>query len=450
MLKISEFLNATCGKLAGRLDDDQVISGFSIDSRTIKKGQAFIAIKGDNFDGHNFVDQAIKKGSGCVVVQLSAFSFRRPVEVPIIFVKDTLKALADAASFLREKISLPIVAVSGSNGKTTTKEIISWVLSARFKVLKNEGTQNNRIGLPMTLLRLDPGFDIGVVELGTNHFKEIGSLADICLPNIGIITNIGPAHLEYFGSLEGVFREKYSLIAGLKRPYIGILNNDDTFLRKAAAAKGSQSSIFTCGIKNKSDFTARQIQCVRGKTGFSLKKQKFVLNTWGEYNIYNALAAIAVARIFGMSYRQIARRLNDFQFPQNRLQVIEIGRSFFINDTYNANPASFRAALYALAKMNSKGKKIVVMGDMLELGQDQAALHAQAGREAAKFCDIFIAVGSLSRFAAQAAIRSGAAKVFSCNSAQEAKQILAKLRSPGGNDLVLVKGSRAMRMEKVL
>jgi len=447
MLKVNELLQATRGKLING-EKDFAIKAFSIDSRTIKKGETFIAIKGDNFDGHAFIDAAIKKGASCII-KITNHKSQITKKVTCIGVKDTTKALADIARFMRQKFNIPVIAISGSNGKTTVKEMIAWVLSGKFKVLKNEGTKNNHIGLPLTLLGLDSGFDIGVLELGTNHFHEIENLVKICLPNIGIITNIAPAHLEYFGDLRGVFREKYTLIKNLEEPYIGILNNDDPLFKKEILKKTKQPPIFSFGIKNKSDFSATIIRSLAGKTEFMAGKQKFVLNTRGEYNVYNALAAIAAARIFGLTCKDIAKRLASFDFPQGRMKMISLNQATLIDDTYNSNPLSLKAALNTLKSIKTKGRKIVVMGDMLELGQDREIMHFEAGREVAKVCDIFIAVGPLSKFAAEAAKICGKKKVFSCKSSQEAGRLLFHKITPKENDLVLVKGSRAMKMEGV-
>ncbi|MCU0651920.1 MAG: UDP-N-acetylmuramoyl-tripeptide--D-alanyl-D-alanine ligase [Candidatus Omnitrophica bacterium] len=383
------------------------------------------------------------------IVQPSAFSLQPSAKIPFIIVKDTTKALADIARFNRQKFNIPVIAVSGSNGKTTTKEMVSWVLSKKFRVLKNEGTKNNHIGLPLTLLKLDFSFDVVVLELGTNHFHEIENLAKICLPNIGIITNVASAHLEHFGNLSGVMREKYSLIKNLQNPRIGILNRDDQRLEKKISGNTGRHLIFSFAIQNRSDFTARNIHSCCGRTEFSVAEQKFVINTWGEYNIYNALAAISLGRIFGLTYLEIAERLACFEFPQGRLKAIIMRQATLIDDTYNANPFSLSAALNAFKKIETRGRKILVMGDMLELGAGKELLHAQAGREAAEVCDIFITVGKLSKFAAASAAKFGLENIFSCRNSCEAGKVLFNKICPVKDDVILVKGSRAMKMEGV-
>src|SRR3989338_7314407 len=223
MFRVNELIDATKGRLINQARNT-IIRGISIDSRTMHSQDAFIAIKGSNFDGHDFIDEAINKGASCIIKESGSEAKGRGRRVTFIEVQDTTKALGDIARFQRRKFNIPVIAVTGSNGKTTTKEMIAHILSRKFKVLKNEGTKNNQIGLPITLLKLNSSYDIAVLEVGTNHPGEIEYLARICQPNIGIITNIGPSHLEYLRDLGGVHREKYKIIENLEKPYIGILN----------------------------------------------------------------------------------------------------------------------------------------------------------------------------------------------------------------------------------
>ncbi len=468
MFRVNELIEATKGTLMNQARNT-VIRGISIDSRTIHPQDAFIAIKGSNFDGHDFIDEAIKKGASCIIVHSSGFIVHSKKKVPIIKVNDTTKALGDIARSQRIKFNIPVIAVTGSNGKTTTKEMIAHILSRKFKVLKNEGTKNNQIGLPLTLLKLDGSCDIAVLEVGTNHPGEIEYLARICQPNIGIITNIGPSHLENLGNLGGVLREKYALIKNLKEPHIAILNADDSLLRKQVVRKIKDPVILGFGIKHKSDLFATDIKILNGKVEFRVnpvtknhptkayfyngvnQKYKFTLNTPGYYNIYNALAAITVARVFGISYKDIILRLNTFDFPQGRLKFRELNSVKFIDDTYNANPISLRQALNVLANFRTAGRKIFVMGDMSELGSYKKSFHCQAGREAARCCDVFITVGNLSKLAAQAAkaYRFDSRNIFTCRTINQARNILFNRLSLKNDDLVLVKGSRSLKMEEI-
>ncbi len=446
MFKIAELVKATGGKLTcGK--KGIMLKGLSTDSRSIKEGEAFIAIKGDNFDGHDFIAEAIKKGAGCIIGdKVTKFA------IACIKVKNSTKALGDIANYHRRKFRIPAIAVTGSNGKTTAKDMIAWVLGKDSRVLKNEGTKNNKIGLPLTLLRLNHEYQVAVLEIGTNHFGEVAYLSKICEPNIGIILNIGPSHLEHLKDHDGVFKEKITLINKLKNPAIGILNADDILLNKRLTQNTKKPFILSFGIKEKSDFNASGIKYNSSGLEFYVNcKNRFTLNTLGAHNIYNALAAIAVARIMGMGYNDIAARLAEFSFPQGRLNFIKLKNISFIDDTYNSNPLSLSSALEALDKLEPKGRKIFVMGDMLELGEKEESLHQKAGSQAAQVCDAFISVGVLSKLAAEAAKKRGLSpdKIFTCETSTEAKDILFNKLDLRENDVVLVKGSRRMKMEEI-
>ncbi len=451
MFKTAELLKATKGKLVtGSSSKD--VCGISIDTRMIRPGEAFVAVKGNNFDGHDFIETALKKQAGCIIAS-SLLPSADKLKVPVIKVKDTVKALGDIACFHRKRFDVPVIAVTGSNGKTTTKEMIWQVLSSRYTVLKNEGSKNNAIGLPMALLGLRAGHDMAVLEIGTNHFGEVGYLADICLPNIGVITNVGPSHLEFLRDLEGVFAEKYSLLNRLLPPRIGILNRDDRLLAKKAAGAGQRPFIVSVGLKGAADFRAVAVRLNGDTIDFRLReKYKFTLNTAGDYNIYNALSAIALARLFGIGYDQIKRSLSGFTFPRSRLNLIVLRNIRFIDDSYNSNPLSLKKALAVLSQFKVRGRRIFVMGDMLELGKEKKFLHRQAASDILDACDVFISVGELAKFTAQALLARGFRRknVFSCGSALEARDILQGILPLGRDDIVLVKGSRAMKMETII
>jgi len=452
MFEVNGVLEATKGKL---IQGDPRVSfkNISMDTRSIKPGEAFIAIKGDNFDGHDFINEAVKKGSSCIIKEERGRVFRAR-GAAVIEVKDTIKALGSLARYQRQRYDIPVIALTGSNGKTTTKEMIAHLLSRRYKVLKNEGTKNNQIGLPLTLLKLDVSFDLAVLEIGTNHFGEVRDLAEICLPNVGLITNIGPAHLEYFHDLNGVLREKRTLLGCLRHPRIAVLNADDPLLNKELKKSDKQIFPLGFGVKRRAEFLASDIRSRQNRTEFMVNsKYDFTLKTSGCYNIYNALAAIALGRIFGMGYADISAQLSAFEFPQGRLKLVKFKNISFIDDTYNANPASLRGALEAFSsfKVKVKGRKILVMGDMRELGTQAEFLHRQAGRQAAALCDVFIAVGKLARLAASSAASCGMPQrgIFTCRSSREAGITLREKIAVGPRDIVLVKGSRAMKMEEV-
>jgi len=448
MFKVSDLLKATKGKAAA--PNNAIVDSISIDSRNILPTQAFLAIKGDNFDGHDFIDEVVSKGVKVIIIHKSIKIKNKGV--CCIKVKDTIKALGDIARFHRNRFGIPVIAVTGSNGKTTTKEMIASVLQAGGKVLKNPGTKNNHIGLPQALLELDNTYDFAVFELGTNHFGEIDYLAKICKPDVAVITNVAASHLEYFKDLKGVLTEKYSLIENMGRKGLAILNSDDQILSKKLSARTSSLLKFGFGIKKEAEFQVSEIQTRGLITEFTVnKKYKFALNTPGQYNIYNALCAIACGRIFGLGYNEIAKRLSEFVFPKGRLNLLEINRIRFIDDTYNSNPYSFMRALEVLDSFGGEGRKICVMGDMMELGSGRHLFHTQALTAALEVCNVLITVGNLTEAAVCDLKDSGVdtGKIFTCSTPQEAKKILFGNIFPKENDIVLVKGSRMMRMEEV-
>ncbi len=449
MFKVDEIIRATGGcLLQGRPQDK--ITCILTDSRSLKPGAAFLALRGKNFDGHDFISQSLKAKVSCLIVEKKPL-VRVPAPVTVIMVKNTTVALGDIARFQRLKIDHPVIAVTGSNGKTTTKEMIAWVLADGARVLKNEGTKNNQIGLPQTLLGLSNKDDYAVVEIGTNHFGEVDYLAKIAKPNIAVITNIGPSHLEFLKDLPGVAKEKTALLDNLTGPAISLLNGDDPSLKGLLRVRSRK--IFSFGISQKCDFRAGSIGLKNGRVTFKVNgKYNFEIPTPGEHNIYNALSAIACGRVFGLSYQKMRARLAAFKFPPGRLNLVKYRGVSFIDDTYNSNPLSLKAALAALAAAGCRGRKILVMGDMLELGEQKELLHRQIAWSITNSCDLLIAVGDLARVTADSARNNGFAdgQVFCCDNALAARDLLFKKLAVKNTDLILVKGSRSMKMEKVL
>jgi len=452
MFRIDELITVTSGRLIAGKRREVLTGGISIDSRTLKKDDLFIAIKGARFDGHDFIAAAVKKKAAAVIVDRLNFPAFKPAAVPLIKVRDTVRALSDIAAYHRRRFNIPVVGITGTNGKTTAKEMIAWVLQKQYRVLKNPGTQNNHIGLPMALLRLDKNVDVAVLEMGTNHPGEIARLTQIARPNIGIITNIGPAHLEFLHDLKGVYREKSFLINNLVAPSLAVLNMDDRFLRRNK--DDNDKIVVGFALNHNADYKASKIKKgSRADIEFSVNSRHRVrLNTPGTCNVYNGLAAITVARLLGMDYNTITASLSDFEFPKSRLNLVNVDSVSFIDDTYNSNPGSLAQALEALAGINTAGRKIFIMGDMLELGSGKESLHRLAGKRIAEVCDALITVGRLTRLTAQAAGQAGLAadSVFTCDCAKQARRVLYKRLKPNKDDIVLIKGSRLMQMEKII
>ena len=450
MFRVDEIIKATGGKLLQGKPGD-TLNGISTDSRRLIPGEAFLALRGKNFDGHDFIAAALKLKVTCLIVEKKP-EILIPQTIAVLKVKDTILALGDLARFKRQKFNLPVIAVTGSNGKTTTKEMIAWVLSANAQVLKNEGTKNNQIGLPQTLIQLTERDDFAVVEIGTNHFGEVDYLSKIAQANIGLVTNIASSHLEFLKDLQGVLKEKQALLGNLAKPALAILNADDKLLKTIITRKGKGVTIFSYGLNQKCDFRASGIKLSQGKLEFKVnRKFDFGLSTLGCYNIYNALAAIAVGRILGLDYSEISARLAVFKFPKGRLNLVEFKGLRFIDDTYNSNPLSLKVALEVLKTAKCEGKKILIMGDMLELGKQKELLHRQISGSITNVCDVLVAVGSLARITAQQAEENGFRRknIFYCATALEARDLLFKRISPDACDLILVKGSRSMKMEEV-
>ncbi len=450
MFRTDELLVATGGKLIAKGAIDS-FAGVSTDSRTIKKGYVFIAIKGDNFDGHDFIQEALKKGASCIICSSGYVSIAAR-GITYIQVKDTVSALGDIASFHRKRFNIPVIAVTGSNGKTTTKEMVAKVFSYRMNVLKNEGTQNNHIGVPLTLLNLNKNHRMAVLELGTNHPGEIAYLAKMCSADIGVITNIGPSHLEFLTDLQGVLDEKCSLASFLNRPSMVIFNGDDVLLKRKFSYSMKKPLSVSFGTAKTCDYRFTNVCLQDNFLKFKVGSNSYILNSIARHNIYNALAAISVGRIFGMPHGIIKKALADFNFPKGRMSMVRLDNLILLDDSYNSNPLSLKSAINTLAEYKNKGRKILIIGDMLELGRlAQEDFHSEAGEHASKVCDIIITVGRLSRFAASAAQRCGfdRGNIFSCESSDEVKEIFVNKINASANDVVLVKGSRAMKMEKI-
>jgi UDP-N-acetylmuramoyl-tripeptide--D-alanyl-D-alanine ligase len=361
-------------------------------------------------------------------------------------VKDSTKALQAIAASHRSNFKIPVICVTGSNGKTTVKDMIGSALSAKYNVLKNEGTKNNHIGVPQTLLKLKDDHDACVLELGTNHRGEIKALADIAKPDIAVITNVGPSHLEFLEDLEGVYEEKSQILGSLGRRGFAVLNGDDEFLSRIEGAR-----IIKYGFKPQNDIRA-EIRPLNGaRIGFLVNgRDLFQLNLFGAHNVYNALAAIAVSLTLGVGNKAIGKALAAHRPASMRLDRLVINGVEIINDSYNSNPLSMKAALQAIRDYPARARW-VVSGDMLELGADAARLHEMIG-ELVATCAVegLLTFGELSKHTISGAMKCGMDKgsLWHCESHGEIAGILRKVVKEG--DLVLVKGSRSMRMESVI
>jgi len=446
MFTINEIIEATKGRLVQGPASPQVRS-VCIDSRIVKARELFIAIKGDVFDGHDFIDGVIAKGVRILVVH-------KPVEiknpkVSVILVKDTICALGDIARFHRLRFKIPVIALTGSAGKTTTKEMIAVVLARKYKVLKNEGTQNNHIGVPLTLLKLKAGHQIIVLECGTNQPGDIVWLADVARPDVAVFTNIGESHLEKLKTTAGVLKEKWALTSFMGAQDTVIINADDLYLSQQNRKKNI-FKVIDYGMKAKAHWQASDVNIVSGRhLNFRVGSKIVELNSCGVNNVYNALAALSCGVFLKVPIKDIIGALKSFEFPQGRGQIVRLGRGWLINDTYNANPVSMRSALQTLQAIETQGQRIFVAADMLELGSQSKALHQTVGKAIASAgVDVLITVGRLAGLmAAEAKRRNKKMQVFACTEVESAQKYLTKVFHNG--DAVLIKGSRRMKMEQV-
>ncbi len=445
-------LDSTGGKLISGTRE-RTYSSVSTDSRRIKKDQLFFALRGPKHDGHEYVLDAIRRGAGGAVVETVPEGMESLGDVSLIQVDSTVKSLGALANRWRRKFKkLKMICITGSNGKTTTKEMTHGILSIRYAVLKNSGNFNNNIGLPLTLLKLEKQHDVCVAELGMNDFGEIRELVSIAEPDIGAITNIGRAHLEKLGDLEGVARAKGELVEDFDRGKTFVVNNDDPYIREIAQNTDCRKIYY--GIDSRDvDVYAENIK-TEGTTSISFdlvigdKSSNVRLRGIGKHNVMNALCAASISMSLGITPEEIQAGLERYSPAYMRLEIIESPQGYtIINDTYNANPDSVIKALEELSALKNNNRTIAVLGDMLELGNNSAKEHKQIGELINELSiDYTICMGKYSK-----CIKEGIRdkqKVSYVESHLEASELLKSMAEKG--DLILIKGSRGMMMEKII
>lgn len=434
-------------------------SGVSIDSRTIESSQLFLAVTGDVHDGHDYINDVLEKGTkGFVVGSACPLPLVDRIKAAgglCVTVEDTIRALGGLARYRRRQSGLPIVAITGTNGKTSTKEMTARVLEQRYRVLATAGNFNNEIGLPLTLLRLDDSHQVGVLEMGMNAPGEIGRLTGICEPDIGVVLNVGEGHLEGLGNIENVARAKGELIEMMGKNGTAVLNADDP--RVLAMAAKAAGRVMTFGQDGRADVRAARFRAEGAKCAFDLllpgsaEPVLVRLNGGGRHFISDALAAAAVGELLGVPPADIAGGLERFVPVAGRMSVISTSAGFYVvDDTYNANPGSMRAAIDTLKDLSERRPGYLVLGDMFELGEQAALLHRSIGRRAAQSGpEMILAVGDFAEDLARGAIEAGMAtdKVVTGTRDRVVSVLTTSVR-PG--DWVLVKGSRGMAMETVV
>lgn len=450
---INEILQVSQGEFIAEKGDASPFSasyGICTDSRRLKKGDLFVALKGKKFDGHSFIREARKKGACGAIVS-------EPVLLPsshffLIRVKDTLFTLQEIARYHRERLSPCLIGITGSNGKTTVKEMVWQILSSRYPTLKSEGNFNNQIGVPLSLLRLSPFHKWAVLEMGMNSRGEIGRLAEITQPNIGVITNIHHSHIGFLGSLEEIKEAKAELIPWLNkdREKWLVLNGDDDHtwqLRKKARCR-----VITFGIKSQADVKAGKIVTNRKRISFTLvygkNKIPIFIPIPGSYNVYNALAASAVFLVLNIPFSAIVQSLASFKLPPMHSNISILDNYELIDDSYNANPESMEETLKLLQSREGQ-RKIAILGDMLELGNRAKLFHYRVGKRAGELgIDALFALGEFSQDLARGAREEGMMNAFFFRDKERLIEKLLSYFKKG--DCLLIKGSRGMKMEEIV
>ena len=425
-----------------------MFSGAETDTRIIGRDALFVALKGERFDGHDFVGKAVQLGAAGAVVSQMRDEYKE-YGITIFIVDDTLKAYQDLARFHRRRFSIPVIAVTGSVGKTSTRNMIASVLSQKYNVLQTEKNFNNEIGLPRTLLQLTEGHEACVVEMGMRGLGQIAELASIAEPTIGVVTNVGKSHIELLGSQENIAKAKSELVRALDENGTAVLNADDSFV--ASMASVCRGSVLSYGTKADDDIWAEQITVSKQGVAFICHCGEVFtakIPAISRHHAYNGLAAAAVGRLTGLSVEEIRHGLAAYKGVPMREELISLPPYTFINDAYNANPASMSAAIRSLDTLTA-GRKIAVLGGMLELGDWAQDEHEKIGRDIAlSGIDILIAMGDLAGYIASAAREGGMEQVYTAATHDECAARLKAVLQPG--DTVLLKGSRGFAMEKIL
>ncbi len=445
---IEEVVAATQG-IIRRVKDNQ-FKGVITDTRKIQKDALFIALQGEKFDGHDFLGSAIANGaSGVIISKNYSKSELENLDATIIEVEDTLVAYQSLAKAHRKRFSIPVIAITGSNGKTTTKDLTAAILSSKFNVLKTQANFNNEIGLPLTLLQMDRVHDVAVVEMGMRGFNQIRQLANVALPTIGIVTNVGETHMELLGSMENIALAKAELVEEMDTGGFVILNGDNSYVKQMKNKVKGDFILFGCGDDCKLNATKIETNnaCTKFSCDYRGKVEEFTLPMVGRHNVYNALAAIAVAEYLNLTADEVRCGLFNFTASGMRLAVMQVKNYTVINDAYNASPMSMMAAIDTLKEV-AKDRSVAVLGDMLELGDISEQSHKKVGQKLVQAgVNIVVAVGEMSKWIVEEA-QKGAIVAIHCKSHNEAGVALRKLLK--AKDTILFKGSRGMQMEKVI
>jgi UDP-N-acetylmuramoyl-tripeptide--D-alanyl-D-alanine ligase len=447
--RIAEFISPMEQAAVTQYDGHAMVQGYSIDSRTVQPGELFFAVRGERLDGHDFVEQALSRGAVAAVVRKDQ-STRYSSAIGLLAVDDTLVALQTLATAVRKMWGKTAIAITGSMGKTTTKEAMAHLLAIKYRVHRTKGNFNNHFGLPLGLLTLEPEYDLAVVEMGMSHAGEISALARIALPNEGVVTNVAPVHLESFDSVAGVARAKYELIESLPHGGTAVLNADDEYVSQFG--RDFKGKVVMFGLRSTADVRAENIEVLGPEgTRFDLVshevRQSVRSPLLGKHNVYNLLAAAAVALEHGITPSEIEAGLPSLQPADKRGQVVQVGNITVLYDCYNSSPRALMAAVDTLAAMPAR-RRIVVAGEMLELGSTGEELHRECGHYVAgRKLDFLLGVRGLAKAMVDAACEAGMTAKFVATP-EEAGEWLAHEARDG--DVVLLKASRGVKLERAL
>lgn len=444
LARAAEFMQAS-----GEFDPQALAAGYSIDSRTLQAGELFFAVRGERLDGHDFVGAALTAGAVAAVVAREQLA-RFPDKWRLLAVDDPLAALQQLAAAVRRLWGSPLIGITGSAGKTTTKEIVAHVLATKHRVLKSQGNLNNHFGLPLQLLKLEPEHDIAVIEMGMSHAGEITALARLAQPDCGVVTLVAPVHLEFFDSIADIAQAKYELIESLPPGGIAVLNADDPYVSQFG--RDFRGTVITSGLHKPADVTARNIEALRpvGSAFDIVCNSESVhasLPLLGEHSLYNALAGVAVGLQYGITLREAAESLGSLSAGDKRGQILDYAGATIVNDCYNSNPKALDSMVRALAQMPAQ-RRIVVAGEMLELGPGGEAMHRDCGQFMGNYgVDFVLGVRGLAQFIVEGARGAKVAAEFVATP-EEAGKWLQRNVKPG--DLVLLKASRGVKLERAL
>lgn len=452
-ISVREILDVTNGKLVTG-DEKYLCQNFERDSREVKEGDIYLGIQGETINGSIYFEEAFAKGAkGAILqnIQITEEQKGKYKDKFIIIVDDTIKAMQQIATYKRKMYNIPVVAITGSVGKTSTKDMVANVMNQKFNTLKTEGNYNNHIGVPLTIFRLK-NEEALTIEMGMNHFGEISTLTKIAKPTVCVITNIGTAHIGNLGSRENILKAKLEILEGMEKGGIIVINNDNDLLHKWYLENKEKYKIVTYGIENESDFSAENIESKEEGSTYILKgtNTKIHVPVGGNHFVLNSLCAIAVGNIFEIPIEKIKHGIESFDLTKKRMDITKIKENItIINDCYNANYDSMKAALEYLGKIENK-RKIAVLGDMLELGKYSKELHEKVGKEVIKNkIDILIVVGKEAKYIANIAkTEMSKENIIECESNEETAKILNKIKKE--NDCILFKASNGMKFGEII